>query len=74
MTDCALAQPSAKDYLAAKAGPRNAAGSDEETPMLYILENRNRLAIAWNGRAPQQHTVARWEVLNLRSRFGLKKI
>lgn len=41
--------------------------------MLYILENRNRLAIAWNGRAPQQQTIARWEVLNLRNRFGWKK-
>ena len=29
--------------------------------MLYILQNRNSLAIAWNGRAPQHRTVARWE-------------
>ena len=32
--------------------------------MLYILQNRNSLAIAWNGRAPQHKTIARWEVRN----------
>ncbi|WP_267499028.1 MULTISPECIES: hypothetical protein [Rhizobiaceae] len=30
--------------------------------MLYILQNRNRLAIAWNSRAPHSQTIARWEV------------
>lgn len=30
--------------------------------MLYILQNRNSLAIAWNGRAPQRQPVARWEI------------
>ncbi len=30
--------------------------------MLYILHNRNSLAIAWNGRAPSNTQVARWEV------------
>jgi hypothetical protein len=39
--------------------------------MLYILQNRNTLAIAWNGRAPQRAPVARWEVRNpLQSRKG----
>jgi hypothetical protein len=32
--------------------------------MLYILQNRNSLSIAWNGRAPQRLAVARWEVRN----------
>ena len=32
--------------------------------MLYILQNRNSLAIAWNSRAPQHQLVARWEVRN----------
>lgn len=30
--------------------------------MLYILQNRNSLAIAWNGRAPLRQPIARWEV------------
>lgn len=41
--------------------------------MLYILQNRNSLAIAWNGRAPQSSPVARWEVLDPRMPVAAKK-
>ncbi|WP_281281295.1 hypothetical protein [Peteryoungia ipomoeae] len=34
--------------------------------MLYILENRKTLAIAWNGYAPQPKHRACWEVLSPR--------
>jgi hypothetical protein len=40
--------------------------------MLYILQNRNSLAIAWNGRVPQHKSVARWEVLDPRKLFAKK--
>ena len=63
MTVCALALPEQKDYLRhmhRRSGRER--GTFEETPMLYILQNRNSLAIAWNGRAPQRNPIARWEV------------
>ncbi|MFN3636065.1 MAG: hypothetical protein ACK4UZ_10080 [Rhizobium rhizophilum] len=41
--------------------------------MLYILQNRNSLAIAWNGRAPQSQPVARWEVRDPRMPVTLIK-
>ncbi len=41
--------------------------------MLYILHNRNSLAIAWNGRAPATAKVARWEVRDPRKPLVLKK-
>lgn len=41
--------------------------------MLYILHNRNSLAIAWNGRAPANAQVARWEVRDPRKPLVLKK-
>lgn len=41
--------------------------------MLYILENRKTLAIAWNGYAPQPKHQARWEVLTAFRRAAPKK-
>ena len=50
---------------------RNPTSISNAKLMLYILQNRNSLAIAWNGRAPQRKTVARWEVRNpIASRKG----
>lgn len=53
--------------------PKRERGTLEETPMLYILHNRNSLAIAWNGRAPANAQVARWEVRDPRKPVVLKK-
>lgn len=63
MTVCALARRHSSDYLRSEISVFKSAAI-KETPMLYILQNRNSLAIAWNGRAPQRKTVARWEVRN----------
>ncbi len=41
--------------------------------MLYILENRNSLAIAWNGRAPNIQAIARWEVREPRNPVTAKQ-
>ncbi len=41
--------------------------------MLYILQNRNSLAIAWNGRAPQRQPIALWEVRDPRTPVASKK-
>jgi hypothetical protein len=74
MTVCALAQSRRKDYLRHQdRRSEKRARLLEETPMLYILHNRNSLAIAWNGRAPANAQVARWEVRDPRKPLVLKK-
>jgi hypothetical protein len=74
MAVCDLAQLRRKDYLRhqdRRSGRER--GTFEDTPMLYILHNRNSLSIAWNGRAPSTAPVARWEVRDPRKPVGLKK-
>jgi hypothetical protein len=74
MTVCRLAQSKQKDYLRhMHRHSERECGTLEKTPMLYILHNRNSLAIAWNGRAPANAQVARWEVRDPRMPLGLKK-
>lgn len=63
MTVCALVLRLRSDYLRLETSALKSAAI-KETPMLYILQNRNSLAIAWNGRAPQHKTIARWEIRN----------
>jgi len=63
MTTNVVARTIRSDYLTFEtSAPQEKRGPEGNTPMLYILRNHNSLAIAWNGRAPQLETVARWEV------------
>ncbi len=63
MTTNVVARTIRSDYLTVEtSAPQEKRGTRRKHSMLYILRNHNSLAIAWNGRAPQLQTVARWEV------------
>ncbi|MDL2397695.1 hypothetical protein [Rhizobium mayense] len=68
MTTPSIVRNPEDDYLSANSNNARRSIRPEETPMLFIFNNKNSIQIAWNSKLPSRRPESRLQQLD--TRFG----
>ncbi|MDL2407927.1 hypothetical protein PY650_20130 [Rhizobium calliandrae] len=68
MTTSSIVRHPEDDYLSTNSNNDSRPIRPEETPMLFIFNNKNSIQIAWNSKLPSRRPESRLEQLD--TRFG----
>ncbi|AVA21912.1 hypothetical protein NXC24_CH02274 [Rhizobium sp. NXC24] len=68
MTTSSIVRRTEEDYLRRQSNNECRSIRPEETPMLFIFNNKNSIQIAWNSKLPSRRPESRLQQLD--TRFG----